>query len=1359
MTTNRLIMKMWRGLALSLCLLLGSTAAKAQDIDPPVLQILDGGVELTDGTLVNRSVLPIFQVTDASPVTVDATLDGAPFASGQTVSSEGVHSLSVTATDDAGNVASASVGFEIDLTPPAFQSLLPTAGTVVDAASVTLSGRVVGSLVFAIDGQSVPVVGDLFSYGPTALVEGVNSWQLVATDAAGNSTSLDHQVSRDSTAPSLSISLPASGALVDTSSITVSGSVQDPHLSSVTVNGTNATLSNGAFTAHNVPLSEGENTLRALATDQAGHQTTVQRTITLDSRPPVVAITDPASGTLVPGDEYTVRGSASDAHLESVAVNGVAASMSGGSWIATVPLPSTVNTLTAIATDSLGATAEASVTLLRDPEAPEIHIQQPSAGSLARDDEITVSGTVETLEGVTVTVNGLEAVVTGSSFSGVVPLIEGENRLIARAISPQEPEGPQGVHTVLVYRDTEPPSLTGASPSPGSSQVPVDATLRLYFDEEVDLSDAGAWSLKTSSGASLPASATQQLGEVTVAPTSDLPTQASIALELTSLLRDQAGNPLANPQTLTFTTLDGQAPSTPSITPLPAQLCASRVPVAGLSEAGSRIRITGGGAAAEGQAAADGTFSLLVDLLPSGTTRLEIWAEDPQGNASPSQILEIRRDCLPPQVLTAESSGTDFSLDFSEVMDGSSVAEPGVVQAFAASGLLTGTTSVSGDGLSALHSLAEAPPEGAVRLEVSQAAEDLAGNALAFPFSRVFGGSATSSFLSGRAVDSATGRPLEGVLAIVVATDGVVNPDPQPQQTAAADGRFQVAVAEGTHYLTLVLPGYTPVFRLVTASSGSGVDVFDPRLTPIAPFELVPMDGGVVDMAGGGELSLPAGSLVQDTQISVTALDEQALPALLPLGWSPRGAAWVQLGSGSLTASASLDLPVNAPSGTTLTVARLDLSTASWIVVTEVSSLAGRAHFDLDEAGAYVALEADSLPVAPPSPVPSQALGSAAPTDGAVLTAEITFDPVQVRPSQTSRGTITYTLSEPTPSGLPLTVEIREQLTLLDGSSRNQPPYSSDFLLYHDSLGTPASHFNLRPSLVAQTVPVDIGVEDLEVSPYAGATVQGNVIGPVGGTVSNADGDRVEIPAGALAAPAAVTLQRLTLASLPLEDPVGLVRAGAVELDLGGQELDLAADLSLDLGAAPTATSALLLQILDLNSGPVYRAVATLAPTSTGWTTEPIDVLDLPWPGVRTGGTFVFTEWTVDHAYLRGHVFDSEGLPVQEASIWSDTVDWIQISDSEGRYAFPAPLGALTLSAEDLFTGNLGSAATTLSTPDERVDLDLQVEVSGPTVVAVTPADGSPAVIAGIEPTVRFSEPVDVNSLTLGIQLLEEGIT
>jgi hypothetical protein len=104
---------------------------------------------------------------------------------------------------------------------------------------------------------------------------------------------------------------------------------------------------------------------------------------------------------------------------------------------------------------------------------------------------------------MTVTVNGLEAEVAGNTFSAVVPLIEGENRLIARAISSQGPEGPQGVHTILVYRDTEPPSLTGASPPPGSSQVPVDATLRLYFDEEVDLSDADSWTLRTSSGASL----------------------------------------------------------------------------------------------------------------------------------------------------------------------------------------------------------------------------------------------------------------------------------------------------------------------------------------------------------------------------------------------------------------------------------------------------------------------------------------------------------------------------------------------------------------------------------------------------------------------------------------------------------------------------------------------------------------------------------------------------------------------------------------------------------------------------------------------------------------------------------------
>ncbi len=63
----------------------------------------------------------------------------------------------------------------------------------------------------------------------------------------------------------------------------------------------------------------------------------------------------------------------------------------------------------------------------------------------------------------------------------------------------------------------------------------------------------------------------------TLQPQSSLPSATAIELELTADLTDLAGNALADPQTLTFTTADSSGgPGAPAISPLPPfYLCAN----------------------------------------------------------------------------------------------------------------------------------------------------------------------------------------------------------------------------------------------------------------------------------------------------------------------------------------------------------------------------------------------------------------------------------------------------------------------------------------------------------------------------------------------------------------------------------------------------------------------------------------------------------------------------------------------------------------------------------------------------------------------------------------------------------------
>ena len=109
--------------------------------------------------------------------------------------------------------------------------------------------------------------------------------------------------------------------------------------------------------AEGVPLnSEGSNEVIAVATDAVGHQGNASVTVTRDTQSPEVEITSPKDSDTVHERFITVSGTASDANLYDVRVNGVTAVLDAGTFTATdVPLDfEGANTVTAVARDELG---------------------------------------------------------------------------------------------------------------------------------------------------------------------------------------------------------------------------------------------------------------------------------------------------------------------------------------------------------------------------------------------------------------------------------------------------------------------------------------------------------------------------------------------------------------------------------------------------------------------------------------------------------------------------------------------------------------------------------------------------------------------------------------------------------------------------------------------------------------------------------------------------------------------------------------------------------------------------------------------------------------------------------------------
>jgi hypothetical protein len=109
----------------------------------------------------------------------------------------------------------------------------------------------------------------------------------------------------------------------------------------------------------------------------------------------------------------TVTGTVNET-VASVTVNGIAATVTGTTFSAAgVPLALGPNTITAIATDTAGNAASASITV--------------QLGA-----KVNVQGTVDASV-TTVTVNGVTATLSSGTFSAMVPMMLGVNTVTANA--------------------------------------------------------------------------------------------------------------------------------------------------------------------------------------------------------------------------------------------------------------------------------------------------------------------------------------------------------------------------------------------------------------------------------------------------------------------------------------------------------------------------------------------------------------------------------------------------------------------------------------------------------------------------------------------------------------------------------------------------------------------------------------------------------------------------------------------------------------------------------------------------------------------------------------------------------------
>ena len=400
---------------------------------------------------------------------------------------DGAYTATINPTDRLGNASSSSMTFTIDTTPPVLALSTLSDGAFTNNEILNIAGTVTdstGVMGTTVNDTSVQVSGD-GSFSHALLLKcGVNVITVAATDSAGNVATATRTVTLDQTAPVLAVTTPADNSKTAKKIIEVSGTVDKTSVVTVQVKEMvqSAVMNGGAFTA-TVYLEPGYNTIVITATDLAGNQSSLKRTVVFDDQVPSLAVITPSQDIRTNQSSMIIKGTVSDP-LTAV---GVAISKDNETY--TPPVDGTFEQamkfteektyrIVVTATNEVGTSASVQRNVIYDITPPVPGIDPvPSPTSLH---SLSVTGARES--GATVTVTSATATVGEVSYPSATTwqvqlsaLSEGENVITAASA---DAAGNAVTATATVIVVSRPPEITiTATPDviwpPNHRMVPV----------------------------------------------------------------------------------------------------------------------------------------------------------------------------------------------------------------------------------------------------------------------------------------------------------------------------------------------------------------------------------------------------------------------------------------------------------------------------------------------------------------------------------------------------------------------------------------------------------------------------------------------------------------------------------------------------------------------------------------------------------------------------------------------------------------------------------------------------------------------------------------------------------------------
>ena len=326
---------------------------------------------------------------------------------------------------------------EIEEPPFSLDIEKPGEGLETDEKTITISGKTSPGATMTINGVGVaPNALGHFSKEIT-LNEGENTITIRATNPAGKVITIVRKIRRkpkkpekpgegvDDIPPLLTVSQPLDNLVTNLQTLTIIGNTEVG--AKVTVGGAEVKVAGDGSFSKDFILTEGVNLITILARDAADNQTTVKRSVTLDTIPPLLTITQPVDNLITNLINLSLMGVTEE--KAKLKVNDLDVPVvAGGSFDKTLILQEGKNTIRVEAKDEAGNLTTVVRLVTLDTIPPVLTVTEPAYNQNFKEEStITIRGITEPKAKLFINEGEVFVDEVGNFSKEGVPLAEGVN--------------------------------------------------------------------------------------------------------------------------------------------------------------------------------------------------------------------------------------------------------------------------------------------------------------------------------------------------------------------------------------------------------------------------------------------------------------------------------------------------------------------------------------------------------------------------------------------------------------------------------------------------------------------------------------------------------------------------------------------------------------------------------------------------------------------------------------------------------------------------------------------------------------------------------------------------------------------